>query len=988
MREKRSKRRKAGGGREESADTVMASPNENFPIDSNFSPKAGTSKLQGHGAGPDASPDSKCPICLDRFDNVSHLDRCLHKFCFRCIQEWSKNKAECPLCKQPFDSIFHSVRAEDDFKEFVLRPTMNGSFGSQDGHRFRYRTTLTRDYRLPTHSTRPSSTQRTVFPPDNGVLFEGLSNPTSQQMGSEIQQMMRRLASRRQASAEGRSMRQIQEHDLINFRRTLYRSGVRVRNVQDGGRYRAISAEFFRRNPACLHRLIPWLKRELTVLFGSNGSLVNIVQHIIMSNVTRYDMESQAFVEDLWPFLLHRTDHFLHEFINFARCPYNIEAYDQHANYDCPAPSYDEGSRSESSIITISPDEVNIRDPDVPESSLAVGQAPWDDETPGPSYSTLEQPTAPVSTTVDISESSDEEPSSSRVTAQDSKNDTTEKIQDAAIDCVIVGFVKPLAERTPELVELSSDSEGPICEVKCEDTKKSFLKPFSDSNMSSRSSSPSSSLYSDKTVKYSHAKKKDKGRMPLDVSSRNAGESRRDKDDLYNSYAISRLRARSRSSDCYSRSSRNKGHENRRRHHSKNHMRIKTPEKSGYKKCKGRGKSRSSDRSLSWRSRTVSLTSESSREKGRSSSRSRNHSRGRSRSRDGDKDFTPNNYRSTYQLEYTYYSRNRHRDGYEQSLKRRTDSRGHDSRPAGLGYSMQSYCERKGSRRESGYSTGKSHHHEKYRPRSRSSSQMNTSGTERTRSDKPSGKRKYKTRHLENQEKEDCSQQNQSGKALEEPKQTVKTSLPRQREDCENELTGTSSHESKQKWRKKARSPSVEIVYEGKAAESTRHHKKKKKKKHKKKRRRERTLHSPAASPIIITIDSDSETPMAEDPSCNNHSILPVKNTSFNSIAIPSQSPTASITDILSGEGVESYSKGDDICSNNGHAYDATGMPDGLHFDDSSDEQLLNNTHTPGKEDSAPDEISLTNEEAPQGCVSPATLFDILEPQENLFQSN
>uniref|UniRef100_A0A3Q4B948 E3 ubiquitin-protein ligase Topors n=1 Tax=Mola mola TaxID=94237 RepID=A0A3Q4B948_MOLML len=49
-----------------------------------------------------------CPICLDRFNNLAYLDRCLHRFCFPCIQEWSHNKAECPLCKQPFASILHS----------------------------------------------------------------------------------------------------------------------------------------------------------------------------------------------------------------------------------------------------------------------------------------------------------------------------------------------------------------------------------------------------------------------------------------------------------------------------------------------------------------------------------------------------------------------------------------------------------------------------------------------------------------------------------------------------------------------------------------------------------------------------------------------------------------------------------------------------------------------------------------------------------------
>uniref|UniRef100_A0A4W6EYK7 E3 ubiquitin-protein ligase Topors n=1 Tax=Lates calcarifer TaxID=8187 RepID=A0A4W6EYK7_LATCA len=73
-------------------------------------------------AAEEASPDSKCPICLDRFNNLAYLDRCLHRFCFPCIQEWSHNKAECPLCKQPFASILHSVRAEDDFKEYTLRP--------------------------------------------------------------------------------------------------------------------------------------------------------------------------------------------------------------------------------------------------------------------------------------------------------------------------------------------------------------------------------------------------------------------------------------------------------------------------------------------------------------------------------------------------------------------------------------------------------------------------------------------------------------------------------------------------------------------------------------------------------------------------------------------------------------------------------------------------------------------------------------------------
>ncbi|KAJ7417521.1 E3 ubiquitin-protein ligase Topors [Willisornis vidua] len=469
----------------------MTPADKEFAEDSNFAPKAGTSKLPT-----DASPDSKCPICLDRFDNVAYLDCCLHRFCFRCVQEWSKNKAECPLCKQPFFSIFHTIRAEDDFKEYVLSPLESSSFASPDGRRFRYRTTLTRERR-----TRGSPSQRMLSPPDNGMLFEGLSSEPVRHRHREIQQMIRRLASRRQASAEGRSLRQIQEEDMINFRRALYRTGVRIRSIQDGGRYRDISAEFFRRNPACLHRLVPWLKRELTVLFGAHGSLINIVQHIIMSNVTRYDLESQAFADDLKPFLLNRTEHFLHEFISFARCPFNLEAYDQHANYDCPAPSYEEGSHSDSSIITISPDVSYSQGPDNSLSVPGLGQAPWDDETPGPSYSISEEVRTTIASPLESSESSDEDSATgsrrTKLQTQLQANADSNDSGSSSDNCVIVGYVKPLAERTPEVVELSSDSEESIREEKREDVKKQQpvqCHSWSDSERS-RSFSPGSPTY-------------------------------------------------------------------------------------------------------------------------------------------------------------------------------------------------------------------------------------------------------------------------------------------------------------------------------------------------------------------------------------------------------------------------------------------------------------------------------------------------------------
>ncbi|XP_036033411.1 E3 ubiquitin-protein ligase Topors [Onychomys torridus] len=862
---------------------IMASAAKEFRMD-NFSPKAGTSKLQ-QTVPADASPDSKCPICLDRFDNVSYLDRCLHKFCFRCVQEWSKNKAECPLCKQPFDSIFHSVRAEDDFKEYVLRPSYNDSFPAPEVRRFRYRTTMTRERSASLYSTSSTVNRRTTTPPDSGVLFEGLS-VSARPRDVEIPQFMRQMALRGPTTADERSLRKIQEQDIINFRRTLYRAGVRVRSIEDGGRYRDISAEFFRRNPACLHRLVPWLKRELTVLFGAHGSLVNIVQHIIMSNVTRYDLESQAFVSDLRPFLLNRTEHFIHEFISFARSPFNMAAFDQHANYDCP-PSSEEGSHSDSSVITISPDEAETQELDM--NASTVRQAPWDDETPGPSYSSSEQVHVGMSSLLNSSDSSDEElvptGATSQIQGVQTNDDLNNDSDSSSDNCVIVGFVKPLAERTPELVELSSDSEElgsyeKVETVKTQEQEQSYSSGDSDA---SRCSSPCSVLGKDEQVSKSHCgggggggggddddddddtrikSKKEEKRSTSLSTPRDSSSTRGDRG--YSPYNHRhRMTGRSRSSDSRSQSRSGHDQRNHRKHHGKKRMKTKrsrSRESSGRPRAR-RDKKRSRTRDSSWsrKSQTLSVSSGSS---SRSRSRSSDHGKRRSRSRNRDRYYLRNNYGSKYKWEYTYYSRNKDRDGYESSYRKRTLSRAHYSRQSSSPeFRIQSFSERTNARKKN-HSERKYYYYERRRSRSLSSNRSRTTSTgpDRVRNEKPGGKRKYKTRHLEGtnevaQPSRDCASK---GKDSHYQKSSKLDGNYKNESDSFSD-SRSSDRETKHKKRKRrTRSLSVEIVYEGKTADTTKHHKKKKKK-HKKKHKKHHGDNNTSRSPVVITIDSDSD---------------------------------------------------------------------------------------------------------------------------------
>ncbi|XP_019726881.1 E3 ubiquitin-protein ligase Topors-like [Hippocampus comes] len=409
----------------------------------------------------EASPDSKCPICLDRFNNMAYLDRCLHRFCFPCIQEWSHNKAECPLCKQPFTSILHSVRAEDDFKEYTLRPTPTGgsvaatvamvaamaSAARSDQLRLmlrRHRVAdatepATRSQRREAGGAGRSEDEQGVWqwyldvPPlplvphhsdqdgDRGVIFEGLSGLGEAVTGRASQRLVTRLAARLRLQREGVAVRRLREGEMVAFRRALYRGGIRVHGVAGAGAtqpQRDISVDGFRRDPGQLNRLRPWLRRELTVLYGSHGSLVDVVHRVIAARMARRGLEDAAAMEEeLQPFLLAQTQHFLHELLCFARSPLGMDEYDLHAAYH-PPPA-DGGGSTSSSVITISEEE-----------GEEEGGQRRNEQTPGPSYSATvtSLPSSPAA-----------------------REDEGE--------CMIVGYKKPMAERTPELVHLSSDSE-------------------------------------------------------------------------------------------------------------------------------------------------------------------------------------------------------------------------------------------------------------------------------------------------------------------------------------------------------------------------------------------------------------------------------------------------------------------------------------------------------------------------------------------------
>ncbi len=292
------------------------------------------------------SPEPNCSICLGKLQNKSFTDNCFHMFCFVCLLEWSKVKAVCPLCKQPFKSIIHNVRSIEDYDQYHLRSNENGSFESPDGRRFRYRTTVT---------------------------FERSQARWERERQSSMQQAREMALFQRPTSTHTRV--HWQRHRQVStsaFRRRIYADGMRVREVRNKSgrpmRYRDVTPNFFRENPACTHRLVPWLNRELNVLLHNQEDRVQFVLELILDLIKRFEISGEEFREHLTSILNQRTEHFIHEFHSFASSPYDMGEYDRQAIYDEP-----ETPASQAAVIDSSSEDDT--DPDVVILSPTEGES-------------------------------------------------------------------------------------------------------------------------------------------------------------------------------------------------------------------------------------------------------------------------------------------------------------------------------------------------------------------------------------------------------------------------------------------------------------------------------------------------------------------------------------------------------------------------------------------------------------------------------------
>ncbi|KAI8117442.1 E3 ubiquitin-protein ligase Topors [Lucilia cuprina] len=334
---------------------ILSSSSSDSESEEATNPTAGTSAVgEGERA---ASPPPNCAICLGRCKNKCFTDSCMHQFCFKCLCEWSKVKPECPLCKQTFKSIIHNVKSIDQFEEYhvqpptvqIAHPPFEMDFQEMrifgvvhPGHnRNAWNDATHRPFFYGDFSTTsPYSSASTggATSTGSGALPTASGSSSNRSLAQSIRGLRNQYVYRGElldlyrqeypgAIANSGTLSQL-------WRRYVYDRRLYAMPVADiTGRFRESSARFYRDNPSQIHRLMPWINRDIVCLLRQTQHDVTTVLESINSALTIMNILSPAFRRRLQPYLGTKTAHFIHELNNFARSPYDMIGYDRAVQY-------------------------------------------------------------------------------------------------------------------------------------------------------------------------------------------------------------------------------------------------------------------------------------------------------------------------------------------------------------------------------------------------------------------------------------------------------------------------------------------------------------------------------------------------------------------------------------------------------------------------------------------------------------------------------
>lgn len=272
--------------------------------------------------------EPKCPVCLQKFSkNISYTSICLHPFCFECILQWSKVKHNCPLCKTQFDRILFSIKNNiSNFSEYQLeydheqnKKKMTEPLEIIDNPIDDNKIVYSRASYIVGQEPAPIEFRMLVY------LNEWYSKSKQTQSYSDLKYLSTRIEFKKEPDPDSES----EQIDIILEPPNNTHKYINYRQVKN---FRDITSKWYKNNPACTHRLMLFLHRELKAIAcvlkkqesKQPAYLDQQMRSQLLSSIIRRikecDIKSDKFFETIKMFIspLKLAEHFHHELISFA----------------------------------------------------------------------------------------------------------------------------------------------------------------------------------------------------------------------------------------------------------------------------------------------------------------------------------------------------------------------------------------------------------------------------------------------------------------------------------------------------------------------------------------------------------------------------------------------------------------------------------------------------------------------------------------------
>uniref|UniRef100_A0A2I3GL23 RING-type E3 ubiquitin transferase n=1 Tax=Nomascus leucogenys TaxID=61853 RepID=A0A2I3GL23_NOMLE len=218
----------------------------------------------------DLSSDCECPNCWEGPQNESDWNPCSNESGNGSLHSRSRKKSMLSSSMQCFPSQCCPTKTESGNKDSAVLPSDEESYveSSQNDHLI--------------------------------LSLEDIKRKIKPLREWTIHELLREFGDSGKFQPDSMSLSYFRDQVVMKPRRALYYSGIWVTHIRGYKPQKHFTANYFKRNPGCLHLLVPWLTRELTAVFGDYGYT--------------------SFTHLLEPYLLQHTHHFLHEFITIYQC--------------------------------------------------------------------------------------------------------------------------------------------------------------------------------------------------------------------------------------------------------------------------------------------------------------------------------------------------------------------------------------------------------------------------------------------------------------------------------------------------------------------------------------------------------------------------------------------------------------------------------------------------------------------------------------------